>query len=63
MLGAGGEGGLNTSLSFALWHINRFGTHDEALAFFEENKGETDGHIHPEDDYQSFVIFTRKENE
>lgn len=61
MLGAGGEGGLGVNLDVILWTQHTFDDFEKATSFFEENKEKTDGQIHPNDDMQSFVIFTRKE--
>jgi hypothetical protein len=45
-----------------VWVQHTFPSFKEASDFFEENKEKTDGHIHPNDDMESFVIFTRREN-
>jgi hypothetical protein len=62
MMDTGGEGGLGVSLDFVTWTPNRFTSYEDAVDFFDKNKEKTDGQIHPEDDYSSFVIFTRKED-
>lgn len=61
MIGAGGEGGLGVSLNTITWTPHTFDDYEKARSFFEINKEKTDGQIHPNDDMQSFVIFTRKE--
>lgn len=62
MLGAEGEGGLGVSLDFVTWIPHTFTSHEDAVKFFKENEERTDGRIHPSDDFESFVIFTRKED-
>jgi len=63
MLGAEGEGGLGVNLDIVVWVPHTCDSFEKATKFFNENAEKTDGQIHPNDDFQSFVIFTRKEDD